>query len=516
LAHLRRGLFGCPHRREANAAQWVDALPQAQAPHPLQLHGPLRPFMTTIHLSLISHTNVGKTTLTRTLLQREVGEVRDAPHVTEFSEGHTLITTAQGDQLQLWDTPGFGDSARLARRMRQSTQPLVWLFTQAWDRFTDRPFWGSQQALKHVREQTDLVLYLVNAGEAPQTQAHVASEMELLGWLGKPVLVLLNQMGQARSEAAEQADLQTWARHLQPWPQVKAVLPLDAFARCWVQEFSLWQAVQAALPAPQQAGMARLKQAWHLRRMAGFDAAMHALERALSAAANMSQPVLPGAGLGGKLHELARTLRLTQGDPAAVAAAQVALAQQLNEAVRQCTQTLVELHGLEGEAAAGLHLRLNEMTVLLAKVDEGKAALVGGIVTGALAGLKADIATGGLTLGGGALAGGVLGALGAAGVARGVNWVRDAAQAGSVRLNDAALREVRQALVLRYLAVAHFGRGQGAWVQGQAPAHWPPLVLAACAAGPDVRAAVWQALKQLYPEAMAALAAARPIDKLAA
>jgi predicted GTPase len=165
--------------------------------------------MTTIHLSLISHTNVGKTTLTRTLLQRDVGEVRDAPHVTEFSEGHTLITTAQGDQLQLWDTPGFGDSARLARRMRQSTQPLVWLFTQAWDRFTDRPFWGSQQALKHVREQTDLVLYLVNAGEAPQTQAHVASEMELLGWLGKPVLVLLNQMGQARSEAAEQADLQT-------------------------------------------------------------------------------------------------------------------------------------------------------------------------------------------------------------------------------------------------------------------------------------------------------------------
>ena len=277
--------------------------------------------MTTIHLSLISHTNVGKTTLTRTLLQREVGEVRDAPHVTEFSEGHTLITTPEGDQLQLWDTPGFGDSARLARRMRQSTQPLVWLLTQAWDRFTDRPFWGSQQALKHVRDQTDLVLYLVNASEAPQAQAHVASEMELLGWIGKPVLVLLNQMGQARGEALEAAERQAWVNYLQPWPQVKAVLPLDAFARCWVQEFSLWQAVQAALPATQQPSMAGLKQAWHARRMASFDAAMLAMEATLKDAAALSQPVQPGAGLGGKLHDLARTLRLTQGDPAAVAAA---------------------------------------------------------------------------------------------------------------------------------------------------------------------------------------------------
>ena len=36
----------------------------------------------TITLSLISHTNVGKTTLTRTLLRRDVGEVRDAAPVT--------------------------------------------------------------------------------------------------------------------------------------------------------------------------------------------------------------------------------------------------------------------------------------------------------------------------------------------------------------------------------------------------------------------------------------------------
>ena len=36
-----------------------------------------------INLSLVSHTNIGKTTLARTLLGRDIGEVADRPHVTE-------------------------------------------------------------------------------------------------------------------------------------------------------------------------------------------------------------------------------------------------------------------------------------------------------------------------------------------------------------------------------------------------------------------------------------------------
>ena len=42
-----------------------------------------------IALSLISHTNAGKTTLARTLLGRDVGEVRDAPHVTHGGRRRT-------------------------------------------------------------------------------------------------------------------------------------------------------------------------------------------------------------------------------------------------------------------------------------------------------------------------------------------------------------------------------------------------------------------------------------------
>ena len=77
-----------------------------------------------IQLALISHTNAGKTTLARTLIGVDVGEVRDAPHVTVLSESHTLLCTPLGDTLQLWDTPGFGDSVRLHKRLGMSDNPI--------------------------------------------------------------------------------------------------------------------------------------------------------------------------------------------------------------------------------------------------------------------------------------------------------------------------------------------------------------------------------------------------------
>ena len=44
-----------------------------------------------IALSLISHTNVGKTALARTLLGRDVGEVRDEAHVTATADRYPMV-----------------------------------------------------------------------------------------------------------------------------------------------------------------------------------------------------------------------------------------------------------------------------------------------------------------------------------------------------------------------------------------------------------------------------------------
>ena len=460
--------------------------------------------MVTVTLSLVSHTNVGKTTLARTLLAADIGEVRDAPHVTEFADGHELIATPAGDRLRLWDTPGFGDSARLVQRLRREGSALGWFLSQVWDRWRDRAFWSSQRALHHVREQSDVVLYLVNAAESPAAAGYVTPEMELLQWVGKPVLVLLNQLGAPRAPADEAADLAAWRTQLARWPQVRGVLPLDAFARCWVHEARLLHAVQALLQGAgdteKAAAMARLTAAWTERREAAFDAAMHELAASLARIATTRVTLdEPGgraalAGLGGRLRDLGSAVLGREGSGGPAAAAQRALAQALEAEVRDSTQRLLELHGLAGRAGdAALEQVLERVAgqvALRERVDEGRAAVIGGAVTGALAGLKADLATGGLTLGGGLLAGGLLGALGAAGVARGINLVRgtDRSWAG---WQDAALTPLAEAALLRYLAVAHFGRGRGEWVQGEAPPHWPQAVAEALRPRQADLAALW-------------------------
>ena len=103
----------------------------------------------------------------------------------------------------LWDTPGFGDSARLARRLAQQGNPVGWFLSQVWDRFRDRAFFLSQQAVRNVRDQADVVLYLVNASEAPEDAGYLAPELDVLEWIGKPVIVLINQTGRPRPRDEE-------------------------------------------------------------------------------------------------------------------------------------------------------------------------------------------------------------------------------------------------------------------------------------------------------------------------
>jgi 50S ribosome-binding GTPase/Domain of unknown function (DUF3482) len=432
-----------------------------------------------IALSLVSHTNAGKTTLARTLLGRDVGLVRDAPHVTEFADVFTLLQTPQGEQLKLWDTPGFGDSVRLVKRLQASGHPLLnplgWFMSEVWDRWRDRAFWASQQAMRNVRDEADVLLYLVNASESPEGAGYVQPEMELLGWTGKPVIVLLNQLGAPREGRLEAQEIALWQTHLARFKHVKTVLPLDAFARCWVQEGTLLQEIENVLPVERQAMMARLRGAWQADKLRTFEAAMKSLANSVARLATATQALSEAGGVRARLKQLGASVGLGLGvgsvDQTPSAVAQRALAEQLDLEVRANTLELIQLHGLEGKAQGEILTRLATHFELRLRMDEGKAALWGGMVSGALVGLKADILSGGLTLGGGLLAGGLIGALGAAGLARCVNLVRGTQQSW-VMWNAEALDQMVEAALLRYLAVAHFGRGRGEWAQGESPSHW--------------------------------------------
>jgi hypothetical protein len=256
----------------------------------------------TVELALVSHTNSGKTTLARTLLGRDVGEVRDAPHVTELAEPYLLLETASGDALRLWDTPGFGDSARLVQRLRMSGNPIGWLLREVWDRHRDRPFWCSQQAVRAARSTSDVVLYLVNASEQPRDAGYVASEIQVLRWIDKPVLVLLNQVGPPRPHADDAAEQERWRSHIAGLGLACDVLTLDAFARCWVQEGTLLAAVSTRLAPEKREGFARMQSEWTARNVERFETCMQALAEQIATAAHDSETIdEPAASIGSRM-----------------------------------------------------------------------------------------------------------------------------------------------------------------------------------------------------------------------
>jgi len=407
--------------------------------------------------------------------------VRDAAHVTETTDAHLLISTPLGDELRLWDTPGFGDSARLLKRLRQSGNPLGWFLSQVWDRYVDRPFFSSQQAVRNVRDEADVVLYLVNAGEDPESAGYVDAEMQILGWIGKPVIVLLNQLGPPRPAAVEAAEARRWATHLAGYPWVRDTLAFDAFARCWVQEHALLDRVGSVLPPGKRESFARLAAAWRERNRDTFERSMHVLAKQL-AAIGADGTTVSAQGAAGAARAWVTALLGSRGrTDAATDAAMAQLAQRLDAAVRAATDELIALHGLSGRAAGEILQRMGTEYAVDKAADPGKASLIGAALSGALGGLAADLAAGGLTFGAGAVLGGLLGAAGARGLAGAYNLARGS-DATTLRWSAEFLTGRVAGAVLRYLAVAHFGRGRGDYVAAEYPQHWGAVVDAAVSA----------------------------------
>lgn len=447
-----------------------------------------------IQFALISHTNNGKTTLARTLVGMDIGEVRDAAHVTIFAESHTLLTTPQGDSLQLWDTPGFGDSVRLLKRLGQSGNPIGWFLREVLDRYRDRPFWLSQNALRTAKESADVVLYLVNSSEHPKDAGYVPAEMKILDWIDKPVVVLLNQTGRPRPSGEEQAEQARWRDHLAQYPAVRGVLALDAFARCWVHERVFYETVGKVLEPAQQAGYARLFATWEAANARRYAQAMTLLATQLASAARDSEAVeaVPSSMLKSAL----KVVGIGKNDEQQRQDRAMAnLIARLNQATVESTRELLILHQLDPTDAGKINERVRENFAVRAPIDKAQAGLLGAMISGAATGLSADLMAGGLTLGGGALLGGVVGALTFAGAAWGFNSSTDRNQA-AVQFTDAFMRNLVVVGILRYLAVAHFGRGRGNFIENEAPAFWQEEVEQAVSQHDAALTKLWSELRR--------------------
>ncbi|MEO8655643.1 MAG: DUF2868 domain-containing protein, partial [Ramlibacter sp.] len=173
-----------------------------------------------VQLCLIAHRAEDKAALTRVLVQ-------------DPEAGLTLVTSPQGDVLRLVDLSGTrvpepapvgdGSLGGWTRRMMQR------LTGQGGRRDAIDP------RLAATRDEGNVVLHVVGA------QDDLTAAAPLLEWLGRPVLVLVNRPAHAQDDGPSllaQCEAQTRDR-----PYAVKVLPLDAFARCWVQERVLFDAI---------------------------------------------------------------------------------------------------------------------------------------------------------------------------------------------------------------------------------------------------------------------------------
>ena len=455
-------------------------------------------------LSLISHTNVGKTALARTLLRRDVGEVADSAHVTVVPESYPLIES--GDRrARLWDTPGFGSNlAKLAKRLRESDNPVGWILHQVWDRVADKSLWCSQEAIRNVQSEADVVLYLVDASQTPEETGYIDLEIEVIEWIGKPVLVFLNQTGMP-DPGRDRRNEEAWRERLSRHRVVKRVSTLDAFTRCWTQEHQILTQAAEVLAGEKRRTAVFLTEAWVSRQLDLFAEAVTVMAGLLESAVADTE-ALPERNLLEKL----RLLVVRRGRDDGLERIQMAMYARLSQKAQDTVNRLIALHGLSGETAAKLARASREALAVKRDIDEPLMAVLGGVGAGLLGGLAADLASGGMSLGGGAIVGMLAGGATTYALSKGYNLTQTGQN--RVRWTESHFLDQVNSVILLYLAVAHFGRGRGAWRDPvNNPAGWQKIVSEEVTARKGDWTRIWKSGAKGAEERSASPGAARPL-----
>ncbi|VXA92818.1 conserved hypothetical protein [Pseudomonas sp. 8AS] len=174
-----------------------------------------------LKLAVVGHTNVGKTSLLRTLT-RDVGfgEVSHRPSTTRHVEGARLSVAGEA-LLELYDTPGLEDAIALLDYLERLQRPGERLDGPArLARFLDTAEARQrfEQEAKVLRQllASDAGLYVIDAREP--VLAKYKDELAVLAGAGKPLLPVLNFSASPSQREAE-------------WREALARLGLHALVR---------------------------------------------------------------------------------------------------------------------------------------------------------------------------------------------------------------------------------------------------------------------------------------------
>lgn len=394
---------------------------------------------TRVQLGLLTHRPADREALLRLL-------ARDA------QPGGALVASPQGDQLRLVDLSGV-----------QPPRPRLGMLSRVRRVFAtagDSDLEPAQATARHV----DAVLHVAAAPD------DIGGAQPLLDWLGKPVLVLVAPGGLGAPGLERQAREQ---------PLVREVLPFSDFAGSWVRERVLIDAIGRCLPESMQPGYARIAGAWEEREALRLRQAMTAIAEHLLQAATQSQEVA-GAALG--LKSVVPAERDAQARARQRSMDQIV--ERLEVSAGELFSRLRTLYDVPVTDAVALQHRLQDKFVVQHAVDLPQAGMAGA-ASGAAMGASVDLLVGGLTLGAATALGALVGG-GAATIA--AAWKNRATPGGStvVQLSDEMLQALAEAALLRYLAVAQYGRA----ASGD-PSAWTAAVVAAVQAHRDRLAPFW-------------------------
>jgi len=424
-----------------------------------------------LKLALVGHTNVGKTSLLRTLT-RDVsfGEVSHRPSTTRHVEGAQLSVDGE-PLLELYDTPGLEDAIALLDHLERIERPGERLDGPA---RTARFLEGSEarqrfeQEAKVLRQllASDAGLYVIDAREP--VLAKYKDELAVLAGCGKPLLPVLNFVAQpGHGEERWREALARLGLH--------ALVRFDSVAPPIDGERRLYESL-ALLLEQSRAKLQRLIE-----------------DHEAQAAARLSE--------GNRLiAELLVDVAACRRGVAAQPELERGAIRELHDAVRareqRCVEALLRLYGFRAQDAATADLPLldgrwgddlfNPETLKQLGVKIG-----GGMAAGAAAGAGVDLMVGGITLGAAALLGAIAG--GGAQTARhyGSRLLGKLKGQRELTVDDAVLRLL--ALRQRQLLAALAARGHAAmdairldaaddkaWREGKLPE-----ALQRCRAHPD-------------------------------
>jgi hypothetical protein len=396
----------------------------------------------TLNLGLASHTNIGKTSLARTLLKRDVGDVRDEEHVTRNRSSYFLIN-APNARVRLWDTPGFG-----ALKTQTTTNKNI-----------DLESLLEKEALNALRDEADVILYLVPAWPKTEQITQALNELTLLFTLHKPILILINRLYDQDDQAHPKSKIafsqneprqesvalwKTFLKEIKPPSLPYQLIVLDAFERRLNDERAFFKVLVELTTSDQKQVAQNALQVWEEAYISLLEALSSKVVTCLKRLLKLKVD-LPSKGKKYKESSIQ------------------ALNQKTEEILRDTFDEILDCLGLKGALRENVFQYSLETSVIRAnKVEKRKwGAIVGSALSGLSTGLAADIMSGGLSLGGGMIIGAILGAVGGVTVVEGYDRLSDSER--ELHLSIEAIYILSKQLTLFTFSASKHGRARGAF-----------------------------------------------------